>query len=113
MKVALEARKTKWYDEGFANAENSVEPIVQQAWFHGFGQGWLAALQAMGVLEDSPLRNLEQISYPAPLPPVQSQAGVVDEEDTPSMRELVREIDTHAETVDIKATSNLNAAKDA
>ena len=67
----------------------------------------------MEVPEDSPLRNPEQISYPAPLPPVQSQAGVVDEEDTLSMRELVREIDTHVETVDLKATNNLNAAKDA
>ena len=43
---------------------------------------------------------------------MQSQAGVVDKEDTPSMKELVREIDTHAETVDLKATSNLNVAKD-
>ena len=78
----LEACKTKWYDEGFADAENFVEPIVQQARFHGFEKGWLAAFQAMGVPEDSPLRNPEHISYPAPLPPVQSQVGVVDEEDT-------------------------------
>ena len=63
--------------------------------------------------EDSPLRNLEQIPYPAPPPPVQSQAGAIDEEDTPSMKELVREIDTHAETVDLEATSNLNAVEDA
>ena len=63
--------------------------------------------------EDSPLRNPEQIPYPAPPPPVQSQAGAIDEEDTPSMKELVREIDTHAETVDLEATSNLNAVEDA
>ena len=108
----LEACKTKWYDEGFADAENFVEPIVQQARFHGFEKGWLTAFQAMGVPEDSPLRNPEQISYPTRLPLMQSQAGVVDKEDTPSMKELVREIDTHAETVDLKATSNLNVAKD-
>ena len=66
----------------------------------------------MGVAEDSPLRNLEQIPYPAPPPPVQSQAGVTDEEDTPSMREPVRAIDTHVEMVDLEVTSNHNAIED-
>ena len=44
LKVALEACENKWYDEGFADAEKSAEPIVHQAWLHGFGEGWLAAL---------------------------------------------------------------------
>ena len=64
----------------------------------------------MGVLEDSPLRNPKQIPYLAPSPLVQSQVDVDDEEDTPSMRELVRAIDAH---VDLEATSNLNTTKDA
>ena len=68
LKVALEACKEKWYNEDFTDVENSVEPIVHQAWLHGFEEGWLVALQAMGVPEDSPLRNLEQILYPT-LPP--------------------------------------------
>jgi len=63
----------------------------------------------MGVPNDSPLRNLVQILYLAPSPPVQSQVNTIDEEDTPSMRELVRAIDTH---VDLEATSNLNTAED-
>ena len=50
--------------------ENSVEPIVYQARRHGFGEGWMAALQAMGVLDDSPLRNPKQIPFPEPPPPV-------------------------------------------
>ena len=54
----------------------------------------MAALQAMRVPNDSP--------------PVQSQSGAVDEEDTPSMRELVCEINTHVELVDLEVTSNLN-----
>ena len=112
LKVALEACETKWYNEGFADAENSVEPIVHQARSHGFEEGWLADFQAMGVPEDSPLRNLAQIPYPAPPPPVQSQVGVADEEDTPSMRELVRAIDNHAKNVNLKVTSNLNTADD-
>ena len=67
----------------------------------------------MGVPEDSPLRNLEQILYLAPSPPVQSQAGAADEEDTPSMRQLVRAIDDHAKDVDPEVTNNLNTADDA
>ena len=68
LKVALEGYETKWYNKGFADAENSMKPIVHQARSHGFEEGWLAALQAMGVPEDSPLRNPNQIPYSAPLP---------------------------------------------
>ena len=72
LKAALEACENKWYNEGFANAENSVEPIVHQTRSYGFREGWLAALQAMGMPKDSPLRNPEQIPYPAlPLLPFQ------------------------------------------
>ncbi|KAL0006281.1 hypothetical protein SO802_013842 [Lithocarpus litseifolius] len=94
LNAALDACKQKWYNEGFADVENSVEPIVHQARHHGFGVGWLAALQAIGVTDDSPLRNPEQISFPAPSQPVQSQVDGANEEDTPSMRELVHVIDT-------------------
>lgn len=66
----------------------------------------------MGVAEDSPLRNPKQIPYPAPYPIIQSQAGAVDEEGTPNMRELVRTIDSHVETVDLEINNNLNAAED-
>ena len=58
----------------------------------------------------SRLRNPEQILYPAPPSPVQSQADAADEADTPSIRELVRAIDAH---VDLEATSNLNIIEDA
>ena len=67
----------------------------------------------MGVADDSPLRNPKQIPYPAPPPPIQSQVDAVDEEDTPSMRELVRVIDSHVETVNLEITSNLNVVEDA
>jgi len=108
LKVALEAYENKRYNEGFADAENSVEPIVHQARIQGFEEWWLVALQALAVPKDSPLRNLEQIPRPAPTPPVQSQANATDDEDTPSMRELVQAIDTHVETIDLEVTSNLN-----
>ena len=56
LKAALDTAKDKGYNQGFADAENSMEPIVHQAQTHGFGEGWLTALQAMGVAKDSPLR---------------------------------------------------------
>ena len=65
------------------------------------------------MLEDSPLRNPEQIPYSSPPPPMQSQANATDaadEEETLSMRDLVRAIDAH---VDLEATSNLNTIEDA
>ena len=68
-KAALESCKDKWYNVGFTNAENSVEPIIYQSQRHGFGEGWVATLQVMGVPDVSPLRNLKQIPYREPPPP--------------------------------------------
>ena len=57
LKAALKACKNKWYNEDFADAEKSAKLVIHQARFHGFGEGWLVVLQAMGVPEDFPLRN--------------------------------------------------------
>ena len=57
LKAALEACENEWYNEGFADAENSAEPVIQEAWKLGFKEGCLDALQALRVPEDSPLRN--------------------------------------------------------
>ena len=70
LKAVFNATEERGYNQGFVDAKNSMEPVVHQARTHGFGKGWLAALQTMGVVEDSPLRNPEQIRYPAPVPPV-------------------------------------------
>ncbi|KAK9990268.1 hypothetical protein SO802_025253 [Lithocarpus litseifolius] len=109
LKATLEACEEKWYNEGFADAENSVEPVVFQARAHGFDEGWQAALQASGMPGDSTLWNSKNI--PRPIPPnlVQSQAGAAEDEDTPSMKDLVRAIDTYVEDLDLEVTSNLNA----
>ena len=44
LKEALEACERKWYDEGFTDAEKSMEPVVHHVRFHGFQEGWLAVL---------------------------------------------------------------------
>ena len=105
LKAALESCENKWYDEGFADVEISTEPVVHQAWLHGFKEGWLAALQVMGMAEDSPLRDPGQIPYLAPPPPSQSQADVMDEGETISIRELIQAIDAQ---VDHEVFSNLH-----
>lgn len=67
----------------------------------------MAALQAIEVPNDSPLRNPDQIPYSDPPPSVQNPTGS-KEEDTLSMRELVHEIDSYVKLIDLEITSNPN-----
>ena len=87
--ATLKACESKWYDEGFADAKNGVEPIVMQAWQLSFQDGWMAALQALRVPEDSPLRGPGQIPIPNFAPVTQNPAGPNDEEEMDNLRELV------------------------
>ena len=32
LRADLKGCESKWYNEGFANAENSVEPVINEAW---------------------------------------------------------------------------------
>jgi len=107
LKAALEARENKWYNKGFADAENSTESVINEAPKLAFEEGWLVALQALGVLEDSPLRNSSQIPFLGPSTAAQNHPGAIDEEETQSMRELGEVIDSHVEVIDLEATSNL------
>ena len=105
LRAALEACEEKWYNEGFADAENSVEPVVTQAWKIGFEAGWFNTLQALGVPEDSPLRDPSQIPFPSTTTAVQNPPTPIEEKETASLRELVKQIDAHAEPEDTEATS--------
>jgi len=44
LRVALEACENKWYNEGFANAENSAKLVIKEAWRLAFEEDWLATL---------------------------------------------------------------------
>ena len=105
LRAALAAAEQKWYNEGFADAENSAEPVVARARNLGFEAGWFAALQALGVPEDSHLRDPGQIPFPSPVAAVQDTPTAIDEEEMASMGELVEQIDAHAEPEDMEATS--------
>ena len=59
-----------------------MKPVVHQARVQGFEDGWVAALQALGMPKDSPLRNLEQIPRLVLATPIQSKVEATDDEDT-------------------------------
>ena len=105
LRAALTECEQKWYNEGFADAEQSAEPVVTQARKLGFEAGWYAALHALGVAEDSHLRDPCQIPFPRDAIAAHDPPVTVDEEETASMRELVEQIDAHAEPEDMEATS--------
>ena len=105
LRAGLAAAEQKWYDVGFADAKNSVEPVVARARSMGFEAGWFATLQTMGDPEDSHLRDPGQIPFPSPAPAGQDAPVAIDEEETASMRELVEQIDAHAEPKETEATS--------
>ena len=105
LRAALAACEQKWYNEGFTDAEKSAEPVVAQARNLGFEAGWFAALQALGVPEDSHLRDPGQIPFSSPVTAMQDPPAAVEEEEMASMRELVEQIDAHAEPEDMEATS--------
>ena len=106
-RASLEASENKWYNEGFADAENSAEPVIRAAQKLGFQGGWMAALQSMGVPEDSLLRNVAQIPFPVSSPIREATLGPLDEEETTSLRELVEQIDAHAELEETEVASQL------
>ena len=108
MKAALEACESKWYNEGFVDAENSAEPVINEARKLAFEEGWLVALRAIEVPEDSSLRKPNQIPFPTPSTAAQNPPSAIDEEETTSMKELVEAIDSHTEPIDMEATSNLH-----
>ena len=110
LRAALEGCDSKWYNEGFADAENWVEPVINEAQKLAFKEGWFAALQAVGVPEDSPLKDPDHIPFPSLLMATQKTLVIADEEKTSSLRELVEQIDAHAEPIDLEATSNPNTA---
>ena len=67
----------------------------------------LGVASAQGFPTEEPRTNPMLSSYS----PIQSQVDATDDEDTPSMRELVQAIGTHMKTIDLEVTSNLNAPK--
>ena len=110
LRAALEGCKSKWYNEGFVDAKNTMEPVISEARKLAFKEAWFAALQAVGVPKDSPLKDPDHIPLPSLPVTAQKTPVVADEEETTSLKKLVEQIDAHAEPIDLEATSKPNAA---
>ena len=106
LRAALEASESKWYDKGFTDAEEGVELVIREARQLSFQEGWMAALHASGVPEDSHLRDPSQIPFLDSVLATQNPMGPVDKEETDSLRELVEQIDAHVEVIRTEATNN-------
>lgn len=97
---------------GFADAENSSEPIMLEPWRYRFREGWMVTVNALGLPEDSTFKDPDQIPYPEPLQPSSVQDPTQnEEEDSLSMRELVEEIDSHIEVIELDIPSNPTTAE--
>ena len=83
-----------------------MEPVINEAWKLAFKEGWLATLQAIGVPEDSLLKDPNQIPLPSLPTAAQKTPVIADEKEMTSLRELVEQIDAYAEPIDSEATSN-------
>ena len=44
LRVALEGCESKWYNKGFADVEDSVEPVINETRKLAFKKGWFVAL---------------------------------------------------------------------
>jgi len=106
LRAALEACENKWDNEGFADTKNFVELVIREARRLAFEKGWLAVLQALGVPANSPLRDPGKIPFLDPTPTVHNSLVPINEEELPSLRELVEQLDSHVELDDMKVTSN-------
>ena len=75
LKVAVTQSKEKFYNMGFTNAKNSSEPVMFESWRYGFGEGWMTAVNALDLPENSPSRDPEQMPLPEflPHPPIQNR----------------------------------------
>lgn len=63
LKEAVAESEDKFYNMGFADAENSSDPIMLESRLYGFGEGWMAAMNALGLPEDSSFKDPDKIPY--------------------------------------------------
>ena len=106
LKGTKKAHKQTNYNKGFRDAENSVGPVIIQAWKFRFMKGWMATVNAVDLLEESPFRSANQVLLPEDLV-VKTQAeeqgeDSSKEEGTESLesRELSKQIDSHVVVLD-------------
>ena len=96
------AQKQTYYNRGFRDIENSVGPVIFQAWKFGFMEGWMAIVNAISLLENFSFRSTNRVPL-AEDPAIETQAekqgeDSSDEEDcvkNPESMELSKQIDSY------------------
>lgn len=95
LKSMMKAQKQTYYNKDFKDVENSARPIVFQAQKFRFMEGWMAVVNAIDLLKNSPFRSADQVPLPED-PKAEIQAPEQDEdsseedEGTPVQRALKR-----------------------
>lgn len=97
---------------GFVDIENSNEPIMLDSLRYGFGEGLMAAVNALGLSEDSPFKDPDQIPLPKHLhPPLEHTSTLNEKEDSLSKRKMVEEMDSYIEVIDLDIPTHLGTAE--
>ena len=107
LKNMMKTRKQSYYNKGFRDAKNLAGPVIFQPWKFGFMEGWMAAMNAISLLDTSPFRSADQILLPED-PEAQAQAPKQDEDSSEKeegtksseLRELSHQIDSHVVVLD-------------
>ena len=96
------SRKKTYYNRGFKHTEDLVGLVIFQARKFGFMEGWMAAVNAIGLPKNSPFKKADQVLVPEdPAIEVQNEEQKEDNSDdrggdnNPESQELSRKIDTH------------------
>ena len=110
--IVVVLSQDKFYNMGFVDVENSSEPIMLDSRCYGFEEGLMATVNALGLPEDSPFKHLDQIPLLEHLhSPLKHTPAPNEKEDSLSMRELVEEIDSHTEVIDLNISTHLGTAE--
>lgn len=64
LKETMKNCEQVFYNMGFKDAENSVGPVIFQARKFVFVEGWMAAMNGIGLPDSSPFRDAIQIPLP-------------------------------------------------
>ena len=97
-----------FYNMRSTNAENSASAVVFQAQRLGFLEGWMVAMNAIGLPESSAFRDPNQIPLANDSPIQASTQEQFDKEDdeegeeSSSMAELTKQIDSHVVVIDME-----------
>ena len=103
----MKTRNQTYYNKGFRDAENSAGLVVFQARKFSFMEGWMVAVNTIGLPDTSSFRSANQIPLSED-PEVEAQAQEQSKDssekeenaESPEMRELSHQIDSHVVVLD-------------